>query len=462
MMTTITQTGGLLGWLRRGFHRITDALYDKSFEVSSRFTGFLFRISLTLLMAGHRFRESRGFGRATELAYRTLFALVPITALGVIIVATISTSSDNLNKILFQYLLPNSSLVISEYINDFANRASTISIISLLIFILTAVSLLMSIEDAINDIWAVRSTRRFLVKLSAYWSLLTAGPLLLFGSFYFTTELLQEIVLSRVIETGGLVQLLSHIISVIFIWATFFLIYYWLPDTRVSPIAATLGAFIAGSFWELAKFGFDVYVNQAVTLNSVYGPLSILPLFLLWLYFSWVVILWGSQISFVWQNMSLLKSRGNHPAPTGWELIDLALSIMIALTRQFQQTPGNLSIKQIATDLDTNPVYVREVLEMLHHKNFVVEVNDHEKSYMLARAPDHIQIFALISVFDNVFNVTRKGVSASLTSETARIETLIHESTSQTLRGYTLAQMVEESKPTPENIAVNEHPVIRN
>ncbi|HCQ03021.1 MAG TPA: hypothetical protein DIT99_21085, partial [Candidatus Latescibacteria bacterium] len=123
--------------------------------MSSRFTGFLFRISLTLLMAGHRFRESQGFGRATELAYRTLFALVPVTALGIIIVASISRSSDNLNELLFQYLVPASSQVISTYINDFANRASTISIISLLIFILTAVSLLRSIEGSINDIWAV-------------------------------------------------------------------------------------------------------------------------------------------------------------------------------------------------------------------------------------------------------------------------------------------------------------------
>ena len=445
MMMTIPQKSGLLGWLRKGFHRITDVLYNKSFEVSPRFTGFLFRISLTLLMAGHRFRECQGFGRATELAYRTLFALVPITALGIIIVASISRSSDNFNELLFQYLVPASSQVISTYINDFSNRASTISIISLLIFILTAVSLLRSIEGSINDIWAVRSRRGFLIKLSAYWSLITAGPLLLFASFYITTELLQEIVLSRVIGSGGLFQLLSHFISVLFICAILFLIYYWLPDTRVSPIAAAVGAFIAGSVWELAKYGFDVYVNQAVTYNRIYGSLSILPLFLLWLYFTWIIILWGSQISFVWQNMSLLKTRGNHPAPTGWELIDLGLRLMASLTRQFQQSSGKVSIKQLASELDTDSVNVREVLEMLHHADFIVEVNDQDKSYILARSPEHIHIYALISLFDNVFNASRNGVSTALGPETAHVERLIHESTSQKLSGLTLAQMVERS-----------------
>lgn len=208
-------------WIRDHFHRLSDAIYTR-IDGQTRLKRFGLRLLLTVIMAGHRYRRTRGGSHATALAYRTLFALVPIMALLITIVTSLVSDPETLNQKLFAHLMPSSGLVVSGYITEFSRQASAIGAISLALFVVTAISLVMNIESAMNDLWHIRSDRDLLVKIGAYGALLIAGPVLLAASVYLSNHLLNEFISKSVFGTRVLPYWFSYGLSLLFTLSVFF------------------------------------------------------------------------------------------------------------------------------------------------------------------------------------------------------------------------------------------------
>jgi membrane protein len=428
----------------RSFHAFTDHVYTSSVDAQSTARRFGLQYLLVLVMAGHRFRRQRGFGRATEMAYHTLFALVPVTALILMVATTISSSSDELEQFLFQHLLPTSGSVVTEYIRGFATQAKAISLVSSLLLVVTSVLLLKNIEDAINDIWEVDQRRGILVKLAAYWSLLTLGPVLIFGSLYLTSELRETVAIPDIFGLGLVDQAVSYLLSFLFVWIVYYLLYTWLPNVRVSPAAGLISAITAGTLWEAAKFGFDWYVAQAVTYSRIYGSLSILPLFLLWLYLTWIIVMWGCQVSYVWQHIHKMKGAELLRQRTGWHRVDSAVRILVCVARYFEAGTGRVSSETVSEAALADASHTRKIAGILIQAGMIHYIDEQGGWYALARPPESIAMADLVMLFDGIEQSTSADLADEVGAYTATLGSDIRGAVRNTLGGKTLKSVMDE------------------
>jgi membrane protein len=241
---------------------------------------------------------------AASLSFTTLLALVPLLAIVFGIAAAFPQLGDldgKLRHFIGGNLLPGmaSSHVIMEYMKQFSDHASRLTLFGIVALGVTSVLLLDTITDAFDQMWeGVDGTRArpFAQTLLMYAAILILGPVVLGLSLTATSYLASiSIGLSEGIPLVGqfVLKLSSEIITIF----AFSLLYYSMAKVRVRPRHALIGGFTAGVLFEIMGRLFATYVTHFPTYTLVYGTFSVLPIFLLWIYFSWLVVLFGALIT---------------------------------------------------------------------------------------------------------------------------------------------------------------------
>lgn len=252
------------------------------------------------------FHQNRLTRHAAALTYSTLLAIAPMMALAFSILsifASLNEVNDSVEQLMNQFLAPGIGDNIKEYIDQFANQAGKLSFVGSIFFFLTAALLISNIEASFNDIFKVRKGRSFTSRIPVYWALMTLGPICMVGSLSISTYLLSSSLiqvgdLSGQIHSAGVV-LLPFFLEV----AAFAFLYQFMPNIKVRLINALIGALIAAMLFELSKKGFALYLLNFGSYKVIYGALSALPIFLIWLYLCWIIALVGAQV------VSVLKHR---------------------------------------------------------------------------------------------------------------------------------------------------------
>lgn len=180
---------------------------------------------------------------------------------------------------------------------DFAS----IGVIGLLLFLYAAVALADSVEHLFNIIYDAPSQRPIHLRLAIHWSIITLGSGLLALSLYMSGQVIDWV------DTIGAgrqpLWFLQHLLSLLAGWVLMFLLFALMPNTHVSVRAAAIGAGVAAVLWEIAKFGFQIYVSKAVPYSALYGSLGLIPLFLFWIYVTWLIVLFGLTLTHTLQTM---------------------------------------------------------------------------------------------------------------------------------------------------------------
>ncbi len=240
--------------------------------------------------------------RAQALSFSALLALVPLMAISFSIISLASGSAQaKLQAFLFEHLIPASGSAVTEHITAFSQRASTVGLVGLIFLILTAVGLFATIEHTFNAIWGVTRRRPPVAHFLAFWGLITLGPFFLGASIYLTASV-REIVSVAVSQRAT-----AYLLPLVFTWVAFTWLYILAPYTQVRLKPALIAGVAAGSLWEAAKYAFDYYASLAVAVSKIYGSLGILPLFLAWLFLSWVIVLFGAELSYTLQHWSRIS-----------------------------------------------------------------------------------------------------------------------------------------------------------
>jgi len=204
------------------------------------------------------------------------------------VVGRFKLSEAQIRAFLLKYFLPESHLIhiIESNIEKFIKNTATLSIVSFIALSVISLALLGMIETAFNRIWQVQRGRSWSQKFVTFWCILTLTPVLL-GISVGVVGRLEHFALSP--------MLISIILSFI---ALFFL--YWLfPATKVSIKAAFMGSLIANILFEMAKWAFKYYISYYATFDKIYGAVAVIPIFLVWLFWSWTIVLFGAEISFI-------------------------------------------------------------------------------------------------------------------------------------------------------------------
>ncbi|MEO8738405.1 MAG: YihY family inner membrane protein [Casimicrobiaceae bacterium] len=245
---------------------------------------------------------------AGNLAFTTLLGLVPLFTVAFTYVARLplfDTWLDALEPTLLKFLLPGSSGQVRGYLAEFTARTSEIKGVSIAFVVFTAVMLVAQVEREINAVWGILSARSFLRRVVVYSIGFVAVPALIGAAIYSTKWALERSAAAVPIGAEAL-PLLSDSIGLATSTLVLTLIYLLVPACRVPWRAALVAGMLAATTFECAKMGFGFYIARVPTYQIVYGTLAALPLFLIWIYLSWMILLVGAAIS-----ATLAETGGN-------------------------------------------------------------------------------------------------------------------------------------------------------
>lgn len=246
-----------------------------------------------------RFLDDRCLQAAGALAYTTLFALVPLIAavLGILTAFPVFDEwREQIAGFMFGNFVPAAGDAIQDYLSQFAASASKATAIGLLVLLFSAVSLMISIEDAFDRIWRVPTGRTAAPRLIMYLTVLSAGPLLLIGALAISFYVLALPLLVAAGESFRLKASVLGVLPFLIQWFALCLSYIVIPNCRVRMRHAAIGAFVAAIAFEAAKRGFALYVTAGSSYSEVYGALAIIPIFIIWIYLSWIIVLAGASL----------------------------------------------------------------------------------------------------------------------------------------------------------------------
>ena len=228
---------------------------------------------------------------SASLSYYTLFSIIPLLVIILSIFTNLPIFDDvykEIHSLIFENLMPTNSKEVLTYINTFVENSGKLGMVGVVYVLFASMMFFKNYDYIVNDIFECKR-RSFWSSISVYWTLITLTPIMLVLSFYISTKL--QIHLDRHQLTDGihLLQILPFFI----IWSTFFLTYKISATVHVSIKSAGISSFIASLVWYLAKSGFIFYVLHNKTYMSIYGGLSTLLFFFLWIYISWAIFLHG-------------------------------------------------------------------------------------------------------------------------------------------------------------------------
>lgn len=258
------------------------------------------RVVAFLEFTWRRFLEDRCLSTAGALAFTSLFALVPLTAAVLGILAAFPGFAGwraQLTQWVFENFVPAAGSTVQGYITEFADNASKATAVGVLVLLFSAVSLMMSIEDAFNRIWRVPVARSARARFVIYWTALTLGPLLLVAALAVSSYALALPLIDAAEAQFSLKARVLAVLPFLIVWAALFAAYEVVPNRRVRLRDALLGALIAALLFEAAKRGFALYAMKYANYQQVYGALALVPIFIFWIYLSWIIVLFGASLT---------------------------------------------------------------------------------------------------------------------------------------------------------------------
>jgi len=247
----------------------------------------------------HRFDDEQCFSAAGTLSFTTVFALVPLTTAVFGILAAFPVFqqwSDALSDFVFANFVPAAAKAMQAYLLDFAGNAQRLTTAGAIALLVSALLMMASVEGSFNRIFRAPPRKRRLARFVVYWTVLTLGPILIAASLGVSSYLLALPGLDGRADALHLGERLLRLLPYLVTWGALALAYLVVPNAPVRFRHAALGGLLASLLFEATKQGFAQYLAQA-SYEQVYGVLAAVPIFLVWIYLSWVVVLIGASIT---------------------------------------------------------------------------------------------------------------------------------------------------------------------
>ncbi|MEO6968331.1 MAG: YihY family inner membrane protein [Rhodanobacteraceae bacterium] len=244
-----------------------------------------------------RFIDDKCFETAGALSYTTLFAIVPLLAAVFAILSAFPVFADwriRVSDFIFRNFVPAAGTTVQGYLLQFADNASKLTAVGILVLLVSALMMMSSIEDRFNRIWRVQTKRGGGSRFLLYWAALTVGPLLAVAGVALASYLFALPELSVVAPVG---QHLLVFLPFVLTWIVLLVMYIVIPNRTIAFRHVAVASFLAAILFEIARAGFAFYVRSVPSYQQVYGALAFIPIFLIWIYFSWVIVLLGASLA---------------------------------------------------------------------------------------------------------------------------------------------------------------------
>ncbi len=396
------------------------------------------------------FRDDGCLVRASALSFNTILSLVPFFALTFAVLKGFGVHNRIEPLILDEVAAGSQETVdrIISYINN--TNMTSLGTIGLVALVLTVITLLGNIEEAFNVIWGVRETRSFYRKFSDYLSVVITGPILLLTAVSITTTLQSQTLVKWLVETtyfGDLLLFIIRLTPYFVIWLALVFLYIFIPNTKVRFSSALIGGVLAGTIWQLAQWGYIHFQVGVAKYNAIYGTLALLPIFMVWIYTSWLIVLFGVEVVYAHQNIRTFRREIRNSSFSHGQKEFLCLAILQDITAAFHFGRELWTPEQLAEELDIPLRVVREMLSFLAETGFITATAGEIPHYIPAREPEQT---AVRDVLEALKNHGDKCRITRMTDEEKRIQDILARlelCTATTLEGMTMKDLVAGASP---------------
>ncbi len=354
----------------------------------------------TLHTFRQRFREEKLGLTAGSLTFTTLISLVPLLTV-MLAVFTAFPMFSNFQAALEQYFLkslipPNIAKPVLASLTQFAAKANRLGTVGLVFLGFTALALMLTIDRTLNAIWRVRRPRPMAQRVLVYWAALTLGPLLLGGSLTLTSYAV-SVGQGLFTKLPGNIAALLGGADIVLLGLAVSGLFHYVPNTHVRWRHALLGGAFVSIGFSLAKSLLAWYVKQVPTYSTLYGAFATVPVFLVWVYLGWVIVLLGAILA---ANTPSLTGRLHLRPDTPGQPMALALEVLRELWRVREAGMSGLSDLGLARALRVDPLQLAPVLDKLLAMDWLGRLEeDGAQRLVLLCSPERVTAEPLITAF---------------------------------------------------------------
>ncbi|MBK9615103.1 MAG: YihY family inner membrane protein [Uliginosibacterium sp.] len=374
-----------------------------------------------------RFLERRVLQTAGSLTYTTLLSLVPMVTVVLLVMrqfAPLAQFGDDLRAFLLQNLLPErAGKMITLYALQFSQKASSLTLLGTVFLVITAVMLFQTIDHTLNGIWNVRRPRAWYVRIPVYWLALTVGPMIFAASVAATGELLSA---SRDLvekQPHWVNSLMDRSMTTMLLAALFSFMFHAIPNRKLNIWHSLAGGLVAGLGVVISQRLFGLYLSKLPSFALIYGTFSVVPIFLIWIYLSWLMVLLGATIAAVLPDFQLRHSQLPATA-AGRAVAILRVSRMLA---DAQQKGTVAELADLARAAHQTVAQTDELLNTMGSAGWVVQTED--GAWTLCVAAEVITLGSLFSLA-----VFERGGQEGMTGEDSTLAAQLREKLLSELR----------------------------
>jgi membrane protein len=341
-----------------------------------------------------RFIQDRCADTAASLTFTTLLALVPMITIALTMFSAFPVFEDfslQTKTFLLKNLLPENAGAITQYMQQFSESAARLTAVGIVFLTVTAMLMMLTIDQAFNVIWRVTQPRPLIKRLVVYWAVLTVAPLLIGASLSLTSWMVGlSMGHAKLISSLGVALL--KILPVVFTTLAFALLFRVVPNRHVPWTHALMGALLAGVVFETMIRVFGYFISHFTTYTLVYGAFASVPIFLMWIYSSWFTILFGAVIA---ASLSYWRTpAAQHFAPAA-QFLD-ALRVLQSMANGLQQ--GKLiTLPELSQSLHLGYDILENLLEKLVSADIVRKAEG--SGWLLMRDMNHVRATELLHLF---------------------------------------------------------------
>lgn len=382
-----------------------------------------------ILLSTRGFDEDKCFFRASALTFYSLLSIVPVLAMAFGLAKGFGLEKA-LEKQVFERFQGQEEVIV--WIMNFAHsllenaRGGLIAGVGIFFLFWTTIRVLGNIENSFNHIWGIKKPRSFSRKISDYLSAMLICPILLVVSSAITVVIKSEVELVvRKIEILGAISptifFAFRLLPYCVIWVLFSFIYIFMPNAKINFRSGIFAGIVAGTLYIIFQLGYLSFQIGVARYNAIYGSFTALPLFLIWLQISWVILLFGAEISFAHQNEENYEFEPDCLAVSYAFKKLLTLRVVHFLVKDFSQANRPLSAVEIAKTLEIPIRLMREILHELVKSSIVSEICENKKNETAYQPAQDIDLFTIKYVIDSVEHHGNDNIPVSNSKEMEKL-----------------------------------------
>lgn len=361
-----------------------------------------------------RFNDNHDILISNGLAYKTIFAIIPVLAV-ILAISSIFPSfalyKEKIIEFLLKYVLPTYIDDIIEFVDSFLLKINVLSAVGIIGILYISLDLFISLDNAINKIWSISSRRTFLQKFLIYWALLTVTPIILGGYFYYSGVIRSFVIpLSSVINIG---EIYYSFFILLVLEAFIFFLFFAIPNTKVHIGKALITSTLISLSWIVLRLIFTYYSKFFIQTWTIYGSIVALIFFMLWISFNWTTLIFGAEFLNVWQNklyIENIKFKRNF-------IFDVAYILLILsdFYKDFMYVGNGISIELLSSKYNSNKDDISLILDILETERIVISDEENMKRYFLRKDVSHLKLSDIENIVIkrllNVHYITTKEFS---------------------------------------------------